>query len=207
MKNIIKWIRNSVLIGMLLGVVGCQSVQPKQEEIIQAATAYSKGFIQGNSELYDTYYGKDMFSKAIEGELEENKEIVESSGLSAALWKEMFIKSRKMYAKAEIVSITKKDETTALIKIRPISVKDEDRMNWTEKKRTELESLAQNGDEQAIEKLNAIVGEVFDAVVLGEIASTLEPEITYEMKFAKKDGKLFPTDDQNEIIAQFFVNK
>lgn len=196
----------------IITICGCQSTENKQtkieDKLILAATAYVKGFVQGDKSKFDDYYGSGALDRDIERQFDEIKPSGASENtVSLDLWKQIVSKSRNMYAKAEVVSITKKNDLTANIKIKPLAVKTDDREAWVTKKQAELSEAVSRGDEQAIQRLNGLLGEVFDAIASGEIPSELEIEETYEMNFTEKDGKFYPVDDTNTIMSHFFKNK
>lgn len=208
-------IRTVLVIACLFLLFGCQSAKtetetPKkpEEAIITAAKAYVKGFVQGDKTQYDAYYGTGAFDQEIEKQLTlANVSTSGETSVSVDLWKQMMIQSKKMYAKAEVVSIEKKDETTALVKIKAIAIKAEDRETWVMKKQDELYPAVQRGDEKAIQRMNGLIGEVFEAIATGGIPSTIEAEEVYEMRFTDKAGKLYPVDDLNTISSFFLKNK
>lgn len=211
-------IKHKIIAGVtfvsILLTSGCQAQQqtaaPAQSEtgVVAAATAYVKGFMQGDQAKYDTYYGEGAFEKEVNKQVElVNLPKTSETGMSAETWKQMMVQSKKMYAQAEVVAIEKKDEATATVKVRPLGVKVSDREAWMAKKQEELTIALQKGDSEAQKKMNALFGEVFEVIASGEIASTLEAEETYDMRFIEKDGKLYPIDDLNTISSFFLKNK
>lgn len=214
MKLMKKMLVGLSVVSMLFALTACQNTEQKTEQVkeedkvVAAATAYVKGFVQGDTGKYDAYYGNGAFENEINAQLEKFKQVPAGAEVNGDLWKDTVKKSRKMYAKAEIVSITKKDETTATVKVKPLSVKIEDRENWAQKKSDELDAAIQKGDEKAIEQKNGLLGTVFEAIASGEIPSTLEAEESFDLVLVEKDGKLkLADDDFNKVVSFIFKNK